>query len=93
MYVRKQSKDHGSRRMVEGSDHLQSGARIAVLEDVVTTGGSTLRAVETLREHGFEIAGVVAIVDREEGGRDNIEGAGLPFVALYRRVDFQGEST
>lgn len=90
VYVRKGAKGHGSRRQLEGDTHLPAGAKVAVLEDVVTTGGSTLRAVEVLREHGYEVVGVVALVDRREGGAEAIEGAGLPFVALYGREDFLG---
>lgn len=90
IYVRKEQKAHGSRRMLEGGSQLPSGARVAVLEDVITTGGSTLRAVEQLRGHGFEVAGVVAVVDRREGGAEAIRAAGLPLVALYGREDFLG---
>ncbi|MFO0679005.1 MAG: orotate phosphoribosyltransferase [Polyangiaceae bacterium] len=88
LYVRKEAKDHGSRRLVEGDTHLAKGARIALLEDVVTTGGSTLRAADRLRDAGYVVAGVVAIVDRSEGGREAIEATGVPVVALYRRADF-----
>lgn len=88
VYVRKEAKAHGSKRMLEGSSHLPKGANVAILEDVITTGGSTLRAAEQLREHGFEVAGVVAVVDRREGGADAIRDAGLALVALYGREDF-----
>lgn len=88
VYVRKEAKDHGSRRLVEGDDHLPEGAPIVVLEDVVTTGGSTLAAVEQLRARGLRVVGVVAIVDRSEGGAEAIREADLPFEALYERGDF-----
>jgi orotate phosphoribosyltransferase len=91
IYVRKEAKDHGSRRLVEGDTRLAPGARIALLEDVITTGGSTLKAAEKLRAAGYEVAGVVALVDRLEGGREAIEAAGLRIVALYTRRDFMGE--
>lgn len=91
VYVRKEVKDHGSARRIEGDGHLPPGAPIAVLEDVVTTGGSTLAAVETLRAAGHRVVGVVALVDRREGGADAIRAAGLPFVALYGREDFIDE--
>ncbi len=90
VYVRKEVKDHGSRRMVEGDTCLAPGAPIAILEDVVTTGGSTLKAAEKLRAGGYTVVGVIALVDRLEGGRDAIEAAGLPLVALYTRHDFMG---
>ena len=89
VYVRKQAKGHGSKKQLEGAGHLE-GARLAILEDTVTTGGSTLRAAETLGAAGFTVAGVVAVVDREEGAREAIEAAGYPFVSLYRRRDFMG---
>ena len=88
VYVRKDAKDHGSRRMLEGDTRLAAGARVAILEDVTTTGGSTLKAAEKLRAAGHVIAGVVTLVDRLEGGREAIEAAGLPLVAIYTRRDF-----
>jgi orotate phosphoribosyltransferase len=91
LYVRKDRKDHGSTKRVEGDKALPRGARVVLLEDVVTTGGSTLAAVEALREVGAEVAGVVAIVDRAEGGADAIRAAGVPFRALTERRDFLAE--
>ncbi len=88
VYVRKDAKDHGSKRVLEGDTHLAPGASLVILEDVTTTGGSTLKAVEKLRAAGYRVVGVVALVDRLEGGRDAIEAAGLPFIALYTRRDF-----
>ena len=88
IYVRKEVKDHGSRRQLEGNAHLPAGAKVAVLEDVVTTGGSTVRAIERLREHGLDVVGVVAVVDRREGGADAIRAAGVSFASLYGREDF-----
>ena len=92
IYVRKAAKEHGSRRSCEGDDHLPAGAPVVVLEDVLTTGGSALRAVERLTERGHRPVGVVALVDRGEGGRQAIEAAGLPVVACYGRADLLGES-
>jgi orotate phosphoribosyltransferase len=88
VYVRKDAKDHGSRRTLEGNTRLAAGARLVLLEDVVTTGGSTLSAATKLRAAGYVVSGVVAIVDRLEGGRDAIEADGLPLVALFTRADF-----
>jgi orotate phosphoribosyltransferase len=88
VYVRKDAKEHGSRRLLEGNDHLATGASVALLEDVVTTGGSTLKAAAKLRDAGYRVAGVVALVDRLEGGREGIEADGLPLVSLYTRRDF-----
>jgi orotate phosphoribosyltransferase len=88
LYVRKDAKDHGSRRLIEGSTGLAEGAAVVLLEDVVTTGSSTLKAAEKLEGAGFTVAGVVALVDRLEGGREAIEARGLKLVALYTRADF-----
>jgi orotate phosphoribosyltransferase len=88
VYVRKDAKDHGTKKLVEGDRAMPRGARVALLEDVVTTGGSTLKAVDKLRSLGAEVVGVVALVDRLEGGGDTLRAAGLPFVALCTRGDF-----
>ncbi len=88
VYVRKSAKEHGSRRDLEGDSGLSKGDMLVVLEDVVTTGGSTIRAVQSLREAGYQVAGVIAIVDRCEGGAENIRAAELEFVSLYTRHDF-----
>jgi orotate phosphoribosyltransferase len=88
LYVRKDAKDHGSRRLIEGSTGLAPGTTVALLEDVVTTGGSTLKAAEKLERADLAVVGVVALVDRLEGGREAIEARGLRFVALFTRDDF-----
>ena len=88
LYVRKDAKDHGTRRLVEGSARWPAGSSVALLEDVVTTGGSTLKAAAKLRDAGYPVVGVVALVDRLEGGREAIEAAGLVLLALYTRDDF-----
>jgi orotate phosphoribosyltransferase len=88
VYVRKDVKDHGSKRLLEGNATLAAGASLVILEDVVTTGGSTLKAAAKLVDAGYKVAGVVALVDRLEGGREAIEAGGVPVVALYTRRDF-----
>jgi orotate phosphoribosyltransferase len=88
LFVRKEVKDHGSKKLVEGDRALRPGLAVVVLEDVITTGGSTLKAVEKLAEVGAQVVGVVALVDRREGGREAIEAAGLPVVAVTTRADF-----
>lgn len=80
--VRKEAKAHGTGRLIEGP--FREGDRVAVVEDVITTGGSALRAVQAVRDAGGQVAGVLALVDREEGGREALEGAGLPVVSLAR---------
>ncbi len=80
--VRKEPKQHGTGKRVEGP--FVAGDRVIVVEDVITTGGSALKAVEAVREAGGQVLGVLALVDREEGGREVLEAAGLPVVAMVR---------
>jgi len=82
-FVRKERKEHGLARWIEGPP-LEPGERCLVVEDVVTTGGSTLRAIERVREEGHEIIGVLAILDRLAGGADRIRAAAddAPYVPL-----------
>ena len=86
--VRKEPKGHGSGQWIEGLDAFPRGARVAVVEDVVTTGASTLRAIERARAEGLDPCGAFALVDRQEGGREAIEAAGVKGHALYTRGDF-----
>ncbi len=79
--VRKEAKQHGLARQVEGP--VESGQCCVILEDVVTTGGSSLKAIERVREFGLEVRGVLAIVDRLAGGRETFEREGLWFESLY----------
>ncbi len=92
LYVRKDVKDHGSRKLVEGDRALHPGLRVVILEDVVTTGGSTLKAVEKLRAAGADVVGVVALVDRLEGGAEAIRAGGLPLLSICSRRDFLPDS-
>jgi len=78
--VRKEPKGHGAGRLVEGP--VTSGDRVVIVEDVITTGASALRAVSAIRAIGGTVVGVLAVVDREEGGRETLEAEGLPVVAL-----------
>lgn len=88
VYVRKTAKEHGTGRSIEGAAHLEPGAVLVLVEDTVTTGGSSLRAVEALRKAGFEVAAVLALVDREEGAQEAFRAAGVPFRALFSRSQF-----
>ena len=83
--VRKEAKAHGTGRLIEGP--FRTGDRVAVIEDVVTTGGSALKAIAAVRAAGGDVAGVLALVDREEGGREAIEAEGVPVRALARARD------
>jgi orotate phosphoribosyltransferase len=78
--VRKEAKAHGTGRRVEGN--FSAGLTVVVVEDVITSGGSALKAIEALTEEGGRVLGVLAVVDREEGGRATLEAAGHTVVAL-----------
>jgi orotate phosphoribosyltransferase len=82
-FVRKDRKQHGLQRWIEGPE-LVPGERCLVVEDVVTTGGSTVRAIERVREEGLKVAGVVSVLDRLAGGDDAISAAsnGAPYAPL-----------
>jgi len=80
--VRKEAKTHGTGRLIEGP--FRAGDRVAVVEDVITTGASALRAAEAVRAAGGHVTGVLALVDREEGGREALERAGLEVRSLTR---------
>jgi len=81
-FVRKEKKEHGLQRWIEGPV-LGAGTRCLVVEDVVTTGGSTVRAIERILEEGHQVAGVVSVVDRLAGGAEAIEkAAGAPYRPL-----------
>ncbi|MGZ5333495.1 MAG: orotate phosphoribosyltransferase [Solirubrobacterales bacterium] len=89
-FVRKEKKEHGLQRWIEGPV-LEPGTRCLVVEDVVTTGGSTVSAIERMTEEGLEVAGTVAVVDRHAGGREAIEAAGgAPFQALVSVEELLG---
>jgi orotate phosphoribosyltransferase len=78
--VRKEAKTHGTGKLIEGP--LVAGDRVVVIEDVITTGDSALRAIEAVRNAKATVSGLVALVDREEGGRAAIEKAGVRVVSL-----------
>ncbi|MCC7194432.1 MAG: orotate phosphoribosyltransferase [Gemmatimonadaceae bacterium] len=78
--VRKESKAHGTGRLIEGPFHPTD--RTVVIEDVITTGASALRAIAAVRSAGATVIGVLAVVDREEGGREAIAAEGMPVLAL-----------
>ncbi|MCZ7625461.1 MAG: orotate phosphoribosyltransferase [Candidatus Methylomirabilis sp.] len=83
--VRKEPKGHGTQKWVEGFE--QPGARVAIIEDVVTTGASTLKAIEGALHTGFQIVTVLALVDRQEGGREELERKGYDLEAIYTTED------
>jgi len=90
LYVRKAQKDHGSAKLVEGDRALVPGLRVVLLEDVITTGGSSLKAVKSLESAGAKVVGILALVDREEGGADTIRGNDIPLTSLVKKSDITG---
>ena len=88
--VRKAAKEHGTKKLIEGN--FAEGNTVVVIDDVVTTGGSTLQAIDTLEAAGAKVAFVLALVDRQEGGRENIERRGYKVVSIFNRADVLGKA-
>ena len=89
--IRKEPKGHGTGQWLEGRKNLPKGSRVVIVEDVTTTGGSSMKAVERAREEGLEVVGIVTLVDREEGARENIEGENrIPLRAVFTRTQVVG---
>jgi orotate phosphoribosyltransferase len=80
--VRKEPKAHGTGKLIEGP--FRAGDRVAVIEDTITTGGSARKAIEAVRAAGGVVVGVLALVDREEGGRETLEAEGVPVISMTR---------
>jgi orotate phosphoribosyltransferase len=87
--IRKEPKKHGTAQWIEGTKNLRPGMRVAILEDVVTTGASTLRAVERAVESGLVVARVLCIVDRNEGGADAVAGTGYRIEPMFLKEDVE----
>ena len=79
--VRKEAKGHGTQSLIEGS--LKQGERVVIVEDVVTTGGSSMQAIAAVKAIGCDVRKVLAVVDREEGGREALKGQGYPLEAVF----------
>ncbi len=89
MMVRKEAKGHGVGGKMAGAKHVPSGTDVAIVEDVLTTGGSALRCIEAVRECGYNPVRLIAVVDRSEGGKECVEQeAGIPVTTLFSRADF-----
>jgi orotate phosphoribosyltransferase len=91
LIVRKESKGHGTMAYIEGPS-LPAAAKVVVLEDVVTTGQSALKAVERLKNAGYEVEQIIALVDRQQGGAELYESAGLKFQALFSIQEIQAQA-
>lgn len=87
LLVRKEPKGYGTGKQVEG--RFEAGERVTVIEDVVTTGGDSLRTVRVLRDAGLDVIHLVVVLDRGEGGEENIREAGIPYSPLFRITDLE----
>lgn len=87
--VRKEPKGHGRNRRIEGN--FKPGDEVVVVDDVITTGGSTLKAIDAIEEEGGKVVAALVLVDREEGGKEAIEARGLPVYALFTRKQLLSE--
>ena len=83
--IRNQKKDYGTGKLIEGK--IQKGERVVIVEDVLTTGGQVLEAAKTLQEAGAKVDRILAVIDRLEGARQNIESAGFVFESLFTTKD------
>lgn len=90
-FVRKQAKEHGAKKLVEGLAPGESleGKRVVILEDVTTTGGSAMKAIEAVKADGAIVDRVITVVDRLEGAAETFKAAGIPFAALLTAADFR----
>lgn len=83
--IRNQKKDYGTAKQLEGK--LNEGERIIIVEDVATTGGQVLEAAKVIEATGAKVVAIIAVIDRQEGARENIEGGGFAFDALFTKKD------
>lgn len=83
--IRKEEKGHGTGKMIEGN--FPGNARVAIFDDVVTSGGSILRGAKQVEDQGGTVEVVMAVIDREEGGREKIEGGGYKFLSIFTKKD------
>jgi orotate phosphoribosyltransferase len=88
--IRKEPKGHGTGQWLEGRKNLPPGSRVVIVEDVTTTGGSSMKAVERAQQEGLEVLGIITLVDREEGARENIEGQGQILKSVFTRSEVVG---
>ena len=88
--IRKEPKGHGTGQWLEGRKNLPPGSRVVIVEDVTTTGGSSMKAVERAVQEGLEVLGIITLVDREEGARENIEGQGQRLESVFTRSEVVG---
>jgi orotate phosphoribosyltransferase len=85
--IRKEPKGYGTSKQIEG--HFEAGDQVTVIEDVVTTGGDSLRSAQVLRDAGVDVIHLVVVLDRGEGGEENIRQSGIPYSPLFRISDLE----
>lgn len=85
--VRKEAKGHGTGNYIEGKSNLPDGARVALLEDVVTTGGTLLQVIDRVEAQGFEVGLVATVVDRQEGGEEALAEKGYKLLSVFTREE------
>lgn len=85
--IRKEPKGHGTNQWIEGGKNLKKGMNVVILEDVITTGGSSLKAIDAVEKAGYNVKGVVALLDRLDGGKETIESKGYIFKSIFTLKD------
>jgi len=85
--VRKESKGHGTGQYIEGLSNMVPGGSVALIEDVVTTGGTLLQVIERVEAQGFKVGLIITVVDRQEGGEETLAKAGYPMKAIFTRTE------
>ena len=85
--VRKEPKKHGTENYIEGKSNLPSGCRVALVEDVVTTGGTLLEVIDRVTNQGFQVGLVITVVDRQEGGRETLAAKGYDLHTIFTREE------
>jgi orotate phosphoribosyltransferase len=89
--IRKEPKGHGTGQWLEGRKNLPPGSRVVIVEDVTTTGDSSLKAVTRAQEEGLKVLGIITLVDRQEGAQENITAAGYVLKAVFTRKEVIGK--
>ena len=88
-FIRKEPKGHGKNLWIEGAKNLRKAMKVVILEDVVTTGGSSLKAIEVTEKEGYRVVGVIALLDRLDGGKEAIESKGYYFKSIFNLNDLR----
>jgi len=88
--IRKEPKKHGKGLWIEGDKALEPGTNVAIVEDVVTTGGSLLKAIKIAEDHGLNVVQTIVLVDRQEGGKEELEASGYTLESVFTRAEIVG---